>query len=114
MKHDAAFRACRCVLVTVDPERDTPAVLAGYLRQFDPTFLGLTGDPAEIRRLAAALGIGITRIELPGGAYDFDHTRRSCCSIPAPGKSECSPPLSTYGSSRRSLSRVAPELRAAA
>ena len=64
----------RVLFVTVDPEHDTPAVLAGYLRQFDPSFLGLTGDPGEIRRVATGLGIGFTRISLPGGEYDFDHT----------------------------------------
>ena len=74
VKRDAAVPGLQVILVTVDPERDTPAVLAGYLRQFDPSFLGLTGNPAGLRRLAAALGIGITRVNLPGGGYDFDHT----------------------------------------
>lgn len=74
VKREAALPGLQVLFVTVDPERDSPAVLAGYLRQFDPGFLGLTGDPAEIRRFAGTLGIGITRVNLPGGGYDFDHT----------------------------------------
>ncbi|MFZ0500303.1 MAG: SCO family protein [Steroidobacteraceae bacterium] len=70
----AQLPGLQVLFVTVDPQRDTPAVLAGYLRHFDPSFLGLTGDPGEIRRVAAGLGISITRINLPGGGYDFDHT----------------------------------------
>lgn len=74
VEKQARLPGLQVLFVTVDPQRDTPAVLAGYLRQFDPSFIGLTGDPGEIRRFAASLGIGITRINLPGGGYDFDHT----------------------------------------
>ncbi|HEV2443111.1 MAG TPA: SCO family protein [Steroidobacteraceae bacterium] len=74
VEKQAAVPGLQVLFVTVDPQRDTPAVLADYLRHFDPTFLGLTGDPAELHRFAAGLEIGIIRISLPGGAYDFDHT----------------------------------------
>ena len=40
------------LFVTVDPERDTPEVLARYVPAFDPRFIGLTGDPAAIARTA--------------------------------------------------------------
>jgi protein SCO1/2 len=40
------------VLVTVDPARDTPEVLAKYVTAFNPAFLGLTGDAAAIERTA--------------------------------------------------------------
>jgi protein SCO1/2 len=36
------------LFVTVDPARDTPAQLAGFVPRFDPTFIGVTGRPAEI------------------------------------------------------------------
>jgi protein SCO1/2 len=36
------------VLVTVDPARDTPAVLKRYVHLFDPTFTGLTGTEKEL------------------------------------------------------------------
>ncbi len=40
------------IFVTIDPERDTPAVLATYVRQFHPRLVGLTGSAAEIRDTA--------------------------------------------------------------
>lgn len=45
------------VMVTVDPERDTPDVLEEYMAHFDPTFVGLTGDPADINRIATVYGV---------------------------------------------------------
>ncbi|HEV2271294.1 MAG TPA: SCO family protein [Steroidobacteraceae bacterium] len=110
----AAVPGLQVLFVTVDPQRDTPAVLAGYLRQFDPSFLGLTGDPAAIRRFAAGLGIGITRINLPGGGYDFDHTMAILLfDDRAREVGVFTPPFDVRQLSQ-SLSRVAPELRAAA
>lgn len=46
------------VLVTLDPLSDDPARLAAYLRQFDPRFIGLTGAPSAIDRLAAQFRVG--------------------------------------------------------
>ncbi len=40
------------VLVTVDPARDTPEILAKYVTAFNPAFLGLTGDSAALERTA--------------------------------------------------------------
>jgi protein SCO1/2 len=40
------------VMVTVDPERDTPQVLRDYVTALDPSFLGLTGDAEAIARTA--------------------------------------------------------------
>jgi cytochrome oxidase Cu insertion factor (SCO1/SenC/PrrC family) len=37
------------VLITVDPQRDTPAVLADYVKAFGPTFVGLTGSADQIK-----------------------------------------------------------------
>lgn len=45
------------VLVSVDPDRDSPQVLAEYLQRFNPKFIGLRGDMAAINRLAKPLGI---------------------------------------------------------
>lgn len=36
------------LFVTVDPVRDTPSQLASFVPRFDPTFIGVTGRPAEI------------------------------------------------------------------
>ena len=37
------------ILITIDPERDTPQVLAEYMKAFGPTFVGLTGSEAAIK-----------------------------------------------------------------
>ncbi|MGH7444461.1 MAG: SCO family protein [Longimicrobiales bacterium] len=52
---DAA--AVRVVLVSVDPEHDSPERLARYVSQFDDSFIGLTGTRAQIEALARAYGI---------------------------------------------------------
>jgi protein SCO1/2 len=63
------------VLVSVDPARDTPEVLARYVRHFDPSFAGVTGDAAAIEALTRQLGIAVV-IGAPGtdGASTVDHT----------------------------------------
>ena len=63
------------IMVTVDPERDTPQLLTDYLDHFDTSFLGLTGSEAEIATAAEKVGIYIER--QPGTAesgYLVDHT----------------------------------------
>lgn len=61
------------VLVTVDPERDTPEQLRQYVHYFNPEFTGLTGDPNMIYRFATELGVAYHRIE-QGESYTMDHT----------------------------------------
>ncbi|WP_328470644.1 SCO family protein [Streptomyces sp. NBC_00448] len=48
------------VFVTTDPQRDTPGRLKQWLREFDPHFVGLTGDFGTIQRAARGLGIGVS------------------------------------------------------
>lgn len=45
------------LLVTLDPARDTPAVLAQYVPSFNPSFLGLTGSEAEVDLLAKSFKV---------------------------------------------------------
>jgi protein SCO1/2 len=47
----------KVVLVTVDPERDTPGRLAEYVHQFDRSFTGVTGARADIEAIAKEYGI---------------------------------------------------------
>jgi protein SCO1/2 len=65
---DAAF-----VAVTLDPERDTVAALAGHARRWGlgPRWHLLTGDPGAVGRLVAAHGVQWTR--LPGGEIAHDN-----------------------------------------
>lgn len=63
------------VLVSVDPGRDTPPVLAQYVAHFDPSFTGVTGGPAAIETLTRALGVAVA-VGAPAddGSYAVDHT----------------------------------------
>jgi len=66
------------VMVTVDPERDTREVLAKYVPAFDPSFLGLYGDPAATRRVAKEFKIFYEKREGKApGAYTVDHSAQS-------------------------------------
>lgn len=62
----------RVILVSVDPARDTPAVLKDYLASFNPDFVGLTGDLAAVADLASQLYIA--RMDPPvTGQEHADH-----------------------------------------
>ena len=63
------------VFVTVDPQRDSPPVMAKYLSRIDPGFVGLTGATATIEQVAASMGVVIEGIdEHHEGAYDVTHS----------------------------------------
>ena len=64
----------RALFITVDPERDTPAVMKDYLSSFDPHLAGLTGDPAAIATVAKAYRVYYKKVPLDGGEYTMDHT----------------------------------------
>jgi protein SCO1/2 len=62
------------VFVTTDPARDTTSALREYLGRYDPDYVGLTGDLADIRTAAEAMGVPISGMkELPGGGYKVGH-----------------------------------------
>lgn len=62
------------LFVSVDPERDTRQRLADYVHAFDPGFVGVRGDTAEIERLAARFQVVVNKVPLPGGDYTMDHS----------------------------------------
>jgi protein SCO1/2 len=64
----------RALFITVDPERDTPAVMNDYLSSFDPHLAGLTGDPAAIAAVAKAYRVYFKKVPLDQGGYTMDHT----------------------------------------
>lgn len=70
----AAIPGLKVVFVTVDPERDTPALVNTYVHAFDPEFVGLTGDNQAIVKIAAEFGVAVNKVELPGGDYTMDHS----------------------------------------
>lgn len=62
------------VFVSVDPERDTPEVLAAYVAHFDPRLTGVTGTRADIEAFTSQLGLAQVRNPGVGGDYTVDHS----------------------------------------
>jgi len=63
------------VMVTVDPERDTPEIMQQYVRHFNPSFHGLSGDPGQIEAFARKLYVAYGRgEENPAIGYVMYHT----------------------------------------
>ncbi len=52
-----AGSSMQVLFVSVDPEQDTPPVLKEYLARFNPTFVGLTGQPAAVETVLKAYGV---------------------------------------------------------
>jgi cytochrome oxidase Cu insertion factor (SCO1/SenC/PrrC family) len=62
------------LFITIDPERDTSAVLKGYMKSFGPDFVGLTGSKDAITKVARTYHVYIKKHPLPGGNYSMDHS----------------------------------------
>ena len=62
------------VFITVDPERDTPAVMGAYTHQFSPQIVGLTGPQNTIARAEHEFHVYAARHPTPGGGYEMDHS----------------------------------------
>ena len=66
------------VFITVDPARDTPQVLSAYMRNFDPSFVALTGTAEQIEKTAKDFKVYFAKA--PGKTattYSIDHTAAS-------------------------------------
>lgn len=70
-----AGRNVQPVFITIDPKRDTPKVLAGYVGHFHPRLVGLTGTTAQIAAAARAYDVHAEKV---GGEnsleYSINHT----------------------------------------
>jgi protein SCO1 len=66
----------RTVFITVDPKRDTPAVVGKYAAAFGPNIVGLTGTPEEIARVAKAYRVYYAEHRTGPGPNDYvmDHS----------------------------------------
>ncbi len=64
------------IFITVDPDRDTPAVLKSYVAAFGPELKGLSGSPSAIAVTARAYGVYYKKQPAPAGAsgYLMDHS----------------------------------------
>ncbi|HEX4970245.1 MAG TPA: SCO family protein [Steroidobacteraceae bacterium] len=73
-QHKAELGKTRIVIISVDGERDTPEAMQRWLKPLSPTFIGLTGAPAQVRTLAE--GFSATFYKTPGqkpGEYSVEH-----------------------------------------
>ncbi|MCL2830923.1 MAG: SCO family protein [Betaproteobacteria bacterium] len=67
----------QAIFITVDPERDTPAVLNNYTQFFDPRILGLSGSPTMTRGVANQFRVRYEKVRDPSHPPDYylvDHT----------------------------------------
>jgi len=62
------------LFITVDPERDTPAILRQYVTAFDARFVGLTGTAEQIRAAAASFKVSYAKVAREDNDYTMDHT----------------------------------------
>ncbi len=63
------------VFISLDPKRDSPEVLAKYVRYFHPRMIGLTGTPEQLARVAAQYNARFTlQGDAQGDRYTLDHT----------------------------------------
>lgn len=61
------------LFITVDPERDRPEQLKSYIKWFHPRMIGLTGDPAEVRKVARAYKVYYGRSAVAPTSGEIDH-----------------------------------------
>ena len=62
------------VFVSVDPERDTPEVLASYVGHFSERIVGATGPHDQLARLCDGLDFAYVKIPSSKGRYTIDHS----------------------------------------
>ena len=62
------------VLISVDPERDTPEILKSYVASFDGPIVALTGTPDAVAQAAKAYRVYYAKHPRPDGGYDMDHS----------------------------------------
>jgi protein SCO1/2 len=68
----------RFIYITVDPERDTVEVVRTFLQNFDPTFIGLTGDRTTLEPVWKAYGVYQQKQDAGSAAgYLVDHSTRT-------------------------------------
>ncbi|OZI36920.1 SCO family protein [Bordetella genomosp. 10] len=63
------------VMITVDPERDTPEVMKQYVTTFNPGFVGLTGSLAQLKTAATSFKAYYAKVPTKDGSdYSMDHS----------------------------------------
>lgn len=62
------------LFVTIDPERDTPAVMKEYVSNFSGNIIGLSGTPEQIAPIAKEFRVFYKKVPTSDGSYTMDHT----------------------------------------
>ncbi len=62
------------LFITIDPERDTPAVVQDYVTAFNAPITGLSGTPEQIAGVAKEYRVYYAKHPKAGGEYDMDHS----------------------------------------
>jgi protein SCO1 len=66
------------LFISIDPERDTPAIMKDYMASFDPTFLALYAKPEELPDLAKSFKVYYKKVDGPTPtSYTMDHSAGS-------------------------------------
>lgn len=75
---EAAQAKVQPIFITIDPERDTPAILKNYVALFDKRMIGLTGTVAQIEDVKKSYKIYGAKVPPPEGSaadeYSMDHS----------------------------------------
>ena len=67
-------KTLRVFFISIDPKRDTPDVMKGYLSSFENTIVGITGESEKIFVLSKSWGIKSQKIFSEDGNYTVDHS----------------------------------------
>lgn len=63
------------IFISIDPARDTPAVVGEFAAAFSPRLLGLTGTPKQVDQAARAFRSYYAKGQESAGGYLMDHSR---------------------------------------
>jgi len=61
----------RAIMISVDPDQDTPASLKEYVSYFHPNLIGVTGTEQEVAVVAERYGAQYYQVELEGSAFGY-------------------------------------------
>jgi protein SCO1/2 len=70
----ASAKELTTIFVTVDPERDTPAVLKEYISNFSTNTVALSGTPEQVAEVAKEFRVYYKKVPTSDGGYTMDHT----------------------------------------
>ena len=82
--HRALAANIQPIFISIDPERDTPAVVGEFASAFSDRLIGLTGTPEQIRQTAKEFAVFYQRgVTGAGGGYMMDHSSATYLFDPA-------------------------------